>query len=321
MRRRDLVVLLAAASLRVSIGRADGKPPIVGLLIPDNAIETDNLEAALRRAGIDPGTGVQIETLAAAGDYERLPQLAAEFVNRRVSVIRATALAAALAAKAATTQIPIVFSVGVDPVELGLVKSYNHPGGNLTGVYLPFATADAKRLQLLHQLVPQARVVGVLVNPKNGGAEGVERQLRAAAPTLGIDLRVAEIRGPDDLAPAFADFAQHGAAAVFEANDRLLNHTWTGRIVALADAHRLPVMGVEAGQTAAGLLACYGADVDEGNRDVDAYVVRVLRGAKPADLPVQVPTKFELVINLKTAKALGLSVPQSLLAQANEVIE
>ncbi len=320
MRRRDLVILLAASSLRVSIGRADDKAPIVGLLMPDNAIETENLEAALRRAGIDPGTGVQIKTLAAAGDYERLPQLATEFVNRRVTVIRATGEAAALAAKAATTEIPIVFGVGLDPVELGLVKSYNRPGGNLTGVYLPFAAADAKRLQLLHELVPQARVVGVLVNPKNRDAEGVER-LRAAAPTLGIDLRVAEIRGPDDLAPAFADFAQHRAAAVFEATDRLLNHTWTGRIVALANAHRLPIMGVEAGQTAAGLLACYGADLDEARRIEDTYVVRVLKGAKPADLPVQVPTKFKLVINLKTAKALGLSVPQLVLALADEVIE
>ena len=320
MRRRDLVILLAAASLRVSIGRADDKAPIVGVLAPD-AIETEDLEAALRRAGIDPGTGVQIETLSAAGDYERLPRLAAEFVNRRVSVIRATGEAAALAAKAATTEIPIVFSSGLDPVELGLVKSYNRPGGNLTGVYLPFAAADAKRLQLLHQLVPQARVVGVLVNPKNRDAEEVERQLRAAAPTLGIELRVAEIRGPDDLAPAFADFAQHRAAAVFEATDRLLAHAWTGRIVALADAHRLPVVGVEAGQTAAGLLACYGADIDEARRVEDSYVVRILKGTKPADLPVQVTTKFDLVINLKTAKRLGLTVPPLIMAQANKVIE
>ena len=202
-----------------------------------------------------------------------------------------------------------------------MVKSYNRPGGNLTGVYLPFAAAEAKRLQLLHQLVPRARVVGVLVNPKNRGTEEVERQLRAAALTLGIDLRVAEIRGPDDLAPAFADFAQHRAAAVFEANDRLIDHAWTGQIVALADAHRLPVVGVEAGQTAAGLLACYGADLNEGHREMDAYVARILKGAKPADLPVQVTTKFDLVINLKTAKALGLTVPDTVLARADEVIE
>ena len=327
VRRRAFVGGGLGAALVLWSGRvrADDPVPVVGRLFSGSqadALTSERIMAtALRQAGVVPGKDVMIEEWIADGHYDRLPELAADLLRRKPAVILASASPSVIAAKAATNDIPIVFSTGLDPIKAGLVSNFNRPERNVTGAYLPFIATEAKRMQILHELLPQARSVGVLVNPSNADAEDVKAILRAAAPAMGLDLRFAETKTEGDLVPAFEGFARDRADAVFETTDQLLDGSWTDRIVALAEAHHLPVVGVERVRVATGLLASYGADPDEAYAQQGTYAARILKGAKPGDLPVVQIAKFVLAINMKTAKALGITIPPTLLARADEVIE
>jgi putative ABC transport system substrate-binding protein len=267
------------------------------------------------------GRDVAIEYRWAEEQYDRLSALAAELVQRRVAVIAVGgAPLGPLAAKAATRTIPIVFAVGVDPVEAGLVASLNRPGGNLTGIHYLSTVLGPKRLEVLHQLAPMATVVAVLVNPSNPNAEPQVRDLQEAARTLGLQLHVLYASTEHDLEAAFEKLVQAQAGALVVGGDGFFNDR-RKQLAALATRHTMPTIYQDREFAAAGGLASYGDNLAVGYRVAGTYVGRILRGEKPADLPIQQSTRVELVINLKTAKALGLTVPPTLLASANEVIE
>jgi len=259
-----------------------------------------------------------IEYRWAADCYDRLPALAADLVQRRVAVIAANDTDSALAAKAATAAIPIVFRTGTDPVGLGLVASFNRPGGNLTGVSFFAGRLGAKRLSLLHDIAPRAAVVGMLTDSTAPTAEIQVGEVQDAARTIGLKLLVVKAGTEGEIDAAFATLAQQGAGALLVGASALFGGVRVGQIVALAAQYRMPA--IYAGRVTGGLIS-YGADDAGSNRQVGIYTGRILKGAKPADLPVQQSIKFELVINLKTAKALGLEIPSGLLAIADEVIE
>jgi putative ABC transport system substrate-binding protein len=264
---------------------------------------------------------VTVDYRFADGHYDRLPAMAAELAKRRVTVLVAGGgNLAAQAAKAATNDIPIVFNTGGDPVKTGLVESLNHPGGNITGVSMVFSELSAKRLSFLHQLAPNARLVGVLVNPNYPDAEQQLRDLQNASETLKQPIHVVRASSSDTVDGAFTEIASRRADALLVGNDPYLESLQV-QIVALAARYALPAIYDARGFVGAGGLASYGASLAEAYRQVGLYVVRILKGDKPADLPVLQPTKFELVINLKTAKTLGLKVPDTLLTTADEVIE
>jgi putative tryptophan/tyrosine transport system substrate-binding protein len=263
---------------------------------------------------------VTIEYRWAEGQYDRLPALAAELVRSQVTVIAATSTPAALAAKAASSTIPIIFTAGTDPVAIGLVGSLSRPNGNLTGVSNYLSVLGAKRVELLRQLVPTAAALGMLVNPTYPDAEQQANDVAKAASNFGQRVHVVNASIESEITGAFATLVQVRASALLVASDAFfVSHR--DQIVALAGRHAMPVLYPWREAVVAGGLMSYAPDVGDGYRQAGIYVGRILKGVKPADLPVVQPTKFDFLINLKTAKALGLTIPDKLLALADEVIE
>jgi putative tryptophan/tyrosine transport system substrate-binding protein len=325
MRRRDLIAAFgAAAVLRpVTAGAQQTPIPVVGVLIAGPAEpfgkQLDGFRQGLSETGYREGKNVAIEPRWAEADIGRLPALAHELVARNVAVIAAMSGHSALAAKAATTTIPIVFYNGFDPVELNLVSSLAHPGGNLTGVAGFFGQLMSKRVEFLRELVPDVAAFGFIHNPQNPAAASQARDTREAARSFGIEIIAAEAANDEEIAPAFAALAGKVKGLVLGA-DPLFGRR-RDEVVALAAEHRLPTIYYDRQFAEAGGLISYGDSLVDAWRQVGVYVGKVLNGARPADLPVAQPTKFGLVINLNTAKALGLTVPQLLLQRADEVIE
>jgi putative ABC transport system substrate-binding protein len=303
------------------VARAQQAMPVIGVLHPQSAefFEIEPFLQDLKEIGYVEGQNVLIEYHWAESQLDRLPALAADLVRRRVAVIVTSGAAATLAAKAATTTIPIVFTTGVDPVARGLVASLNRPGANLTGSTILTAELEPKRLQLLRELVPNAARFGVLVDPALPTYQLVLADLQAAAHTLGLQLVVVNARTDTDLETAFTTFSQQRVGAVFVGNSSSY-HRRKEQLAALATRHALPAIYPFREYALAGGLMSYGTSIKVLHQVV-IYTGRILRGEKPADLPVQQVTKLELVINLKTAKALGLTIPETLLATADEVIQ
>jgi len=324
-RRRDFIALLGGAAAWPLAARAQQAAlPVVGFLHGASAeavhFQVVAFIQGLSQIGYVVGKNVTIEYRFANGQYDRLPALAAELVRRPAAVIAAVNPVAALAAKQATTSIPIVFSLGSDPVKDGLVVSLNRPGGNITGATFFANLLDAKRLDLLHQLVPSAHVVAMLFNPRNAEAELQKSNAQEAARVLGLQLFFVQASTEAEIDDAFASLVKQRAGAILVAGDSALG-SYTDQILKLAARYALPTSTTIREQAAAGYLMSYGASITETLRQAGNYVGRILKGEKPGDLPVQQPTKFEFVINMRTAKALGLDVPASLQLLADEVIE
>jgi putative ABC transport system substrate-binding protein len=325
--RREFLIALGGTALLWPIAtRAQQKAmPVIGYLNSGSPGTTAPFVAAFRQGlsetGYVEGQNVAIEYRWAEGHYDRLPTLAADLVGRKVDLIAASGgIVSARAAKSATATIPIVFVSGDDPVATGLVASLARPGGNLTGVSFLVVELNPKRLELLSELVPEAKVIALLVNPNNSNAERIMREGREAARAKGVQLPILKAGTENEIDAAFASLAQLHAGALLVGNDPFFNSR-RERLVALASRHAVPAIYEGRESAAAGGLVSYGPSFTAVYRQVGSYVGKILKGAKPADLPVQQPTKFELVINLKTAKALGLTVPQAILARADEVIE
>ena len=324
MKRRQFITLLGgAAAWPLRASAQQGTMPIIGYLSARSP-QTDDLMLSAFRHGLHEGgyiegRDVTIELRWAQGRTDQLPALAADLVSHRVTVIAATGTSAVLAAKAATTMVPIVFSIGGDPVKLGLVASLNRPGGNLTGVCQFANVLQAKRLGLLHDLVPTASIIHVLVNPIFPDVETQLRDTRVAAEELGQQIQVLKASNQEEIDAAFATLAQERAVALLVAASPYF-FTRGDQIIALAARHSLPTMYFRRELVEAGGLMSY-ASTNETYRQLGNYAGKILSGVRPADLPVVQSTKFELVINLKTAKALGLPMPDRLLALADRVIE
>jgi putative tryptophan/tyrosine transport system substrate-binding protein len=298
--------------------------PVVGFLGGSSLAERRPLLVAFRQALTEAryieGQNVAIEYRWAEGQYDRLPALAADLVRRQVAVIFAGDGPSALAAKAVTTTIPIIFNTGIDPVQVGLVTSLSRPGGNLTGVNLIAGPLPAKQLGLLHELVPAAKTIAVLINPKNANAEHDAATVQEAARAMGVQILVMRAVAENDFETVFATLARERAGALLVNSDVFFTSR-RDQLVALASRHTLPLMSAWREFPLAGGLISYGPSLSAAYRQIGAYTAKILNGAKPADLPVVQPTTFELVINLKTAKALALSVPLHLEQLADEVIE
>jgi putative tryptophan/tyrosine transport system substrate-binding protein len=324
MRRREFIAGLGgAAAWPMVAGAQQPAMPVIGVLstAPSGSYYVPPaFFQGMGQAGYAESQNLVIEYRWAEEHNDRLLALAADLVRRRVAVILATSTPAALAAKAATATIPIVFVAGVDPVASGLVASLNRPGGNATGIVNLGALLAPKRLQLLREVIPDAAAFGVLADPGASGTQFLIPDLQAAARTLGRQLVVAYAGTESDLETAFASFSQQRVGAVLISNANFFNRR-TGQLAALATRHGLPAIFPFPEQALAGGLMSYGSSVSDTGHQLGIYTGRILKGEKPADLPVQQPTKFELVINLKTAKALGLTIPETLLATADEVIQ
>ncbi len=325
MRRRDVMMGLGIAVALPAIARAQQTLPAIGFLStrsPDEAtIHTDAFRGGLQETGYVEGSSIAIEYRWAKGDYAKLPSFAADLLSRPLALLVAAGDPAALAAKAATPAVPVVFLVGGDPVQEGLVTSMNRPG-TTTGINFFTGDLGGKRLELLCAMVPSARVVGLLVNPRFG-AETAERQrqeVATAAKELSRELVVQEATTDAGIEAAFAAFAKAGVAGLIVQNDPFFDSR-RSHIVALAASNRLPGIFHIREYPADGGLMSYGASLSDAYRQLGVYAGKVLRGTKPNDLPVLRPTRFELVINTKTAKALALTVPQSMQIAADELIE
>jgi putative tryptophan/tyrosine transport system substrate-binding protein len=326
MRRRDFITLLGSAATWPLAARAQqGALPVIGFLSGEspgeNSFVVEAFRQGLKESGYVEGQSVTIEYRWADSQNDRLPALAADLVRRQVTLIFAGGVTAGpLAAKAATSKIPIVFAIGGDPVKIGLVASLARPEANVTGV-TNFAHATVtKRLELLHELVPKATMIAALVNPSNPNTPGDLTDLQQAAAVLGLQLSTVNAAKDSDFDPAFASVARQRVDALFVENDTFFVSR-RASIARLAARHALPTIYGNRLYIEAGGLMSYGASSTYQNRQAGIYAGRILMGAKPADLPVLLPTKFEFVINLKTAKALGLDFPVKLHAFADEVIE
>ncbi|MFI4947365.1 MAG: ABC transporter substrate-binding protein [Alphaproteobacteria bacterium] len=326
MNRRDLVTLAILGTFAGPRGTGAQQPglPVIGYLSPQPpeaaAPEVAAFRDGLQAAGFVEGSNAAIEYRWGNNEYDRLPMLAADLVARNARVIFAESVVATTAAKAATPTIPIVFIVGPDPVALGLVASLGHPGGNITGVAILFRELWPKRLELLHELVPKAGAIGVLVNPANPLNASNTNNLQAAAKTLGLRLDVLQASTEHDIDLALATIQERRLDALLVSDDPFLGSRHA-QLVALTARDRVPAIYAFRRYVDAGGLISYGPSLVAAHRICGDYAGRILKGANPAELPVQQSTKFELVINLKTAAALGLAVPPSLLARADDLIE
>ena len=326
MKRREFITLLGGAAMAWPLAaRAQQQAlPVIGFLNQEASELTENNVTGFRKglseSGFVENQNVTIEYRWAEARYERLPQLAADLVERKVAVIASAFFPATLAAKAATSTIPIVFMSGVDPVAAGLVASLSRPGGNLTGLSNYNTRLVAKRFELLHQAVPRADAVAVLVNPKTPVAQTIEAEARTAAQALGLHMDLLAASTEDEIDTAFRAAIQRGVGALLVGGDGYFNSR-RAQFIALAARHRLPASFDRKEIAMAGGLMSYGMNNFDMYRQVGIYTGQILKGAKPADLPVQQPTKVELVVNLKTAKSLGLELPTSVLLSADEVIE
>jgi putative ABC transport system substrate-binding protein len=323
MRRRDFISIVGGA-VACPLASAAQQPamPVIGFLSslsPDGqAPMTRGYLQGLAETGFVEGRNVTIEYRWASGQYDQLPAMVADVISRHVSVIDAVAGSApGLAAKAATTTIPIVFQTGSDPVRDGLVSSINRPTGNITGVTRLGTTVEPRRLELLHELVPSAPVIFFLVNPTNPAADHQQQEVQDAAKSLNLNIDVMKASTESELLAVFENLSQK-RSAVLLATDPFLDGSL---LLTLAAHYRIPVGHFDRNRVVAGALMSYGANLVDSFRQVGVYTGRILKGAKPTDLPIMQPTKLELVINLKTVKALGLAVPQMLRATADEVIE
>jgi len=323
MRRRAFITLLGGAAAWPLAARAQqAGVALVGLLssIHQDDREISAVRQGLKEAGYIEGRNVAIKYRSAGGRFDRLPGLAAELVADQVAVIIALSPSAALAAKAATATIPIVFGTGADPVELGLVSSLNRPGGNVTGVTYLINTLGAKRLELLRELVPSAKVIGVLINPRNPTSQSQTADVQAAARAHGIELMIENASSDRDIDAAFTSFVQHHVNAVIMGADSLFLSR-REQLVELATRHALPTIYYLREFADIGGLVSYGASISDAYRLAGGFAGRILKGEKPADLPVEQAVKFEFAVNLKTARALGLTVPLIMQMTADEVIE
>jgi putative ABC transport system substrate-binding protein len=325
MRRREFIAFLGSVAAAWPLAALGQKPlPVIGFLnsgSPDTFAPVVNaFLQGLKEAGYVDGQNVAIEYRWANGQYDRLAGLVDDLVRRRVSVIAATSTPANLVAKAATTTIPIVFTTGGDPVQLGLVASLGRPGGNITGVTQMTGEVAPKRVELAHELVPQASVFGLLINPTNPLAENVKRDSQAAALKLGLQLNAQHATTDAELDEAFTAFREMHVGAVVIGTDAFFNNR-VEQLAALAIRNSVPAVYEYHQFVAAGGLASYGGSIIDSYRLAGGYVGRILKGEKPADLPVQQASKIELLLNLKTAKTLGITVPQSVQNRADEVIE
>ena len=327
MKRREFISLLGGVAAWPLTARAQqAAMPVIGFLHSASAAAFAAALAAFRKglsdAGYVEGQNVAIEYRWAEGQNDRLPTLAAELVRRRVAVIVTPgSTVATLAAKAATATIPIVFSVGTDPVKIGLVASFNRPGGNATGINDFGVGLGAKRLGLLHELLPRAARFGVLVNPDNPlVTESIVAELQTAAQAIGRQIEVVAARTNGDIDTAFATLVEKRADALLPSPDPLFV-TRRVQLITLAVRHALPALYHRRELAEAGGLMSYGSDLPDQYRQAGVFVGRILKGEKPSEMPVQLPTRFEFVVNLQTAKTLGVTIPTTLLARADEVIE
>jgi len=328
MKRREFITLLGGTAATWPLAARAQQPPampvpVIGFLRNSTRDDSVELLAAMRQglkqSGYVEGKNLAIEYRFADNQLDRLPAMAADLVDGQVAAIIASGNAASLAAKAATKTIPVVFSTGDDPIQIGLASSLARPGGNVTGVsFLTGGTLAAKRLDLLHQLMPTVVTIAYLSNPNNRSRQ--LREVRKAAEALGLQILVLSVDSERDLEAAFARLGQQRAVALLVGADSLF-FSLRERLVSLAARQALPTMYYLREYAAAGGLMSYGASITDSIRQVGIYAGGVLKGAKPADMPVVLPTKFELVINLTTAKALGLEVPLSLLIRADELLE
>ena len=327
MRRREFITLLGGAAAWVSPARAQEPRRVIGVLagfgFPSvwSVVAMPAFFQGLKDAGFVEGRNINIEIRQVAdGDYDRLPSLAAELVGRDVAAIFAADLPSAFAAKAATKTIPIVFATGADPVKVGLVDSFSRPKGNLTGTSLIISVLGPKRVELLHELLPTANTIALLANPGNVNIKTDEPEIRAAADGLKQHLEVLTASTESDLEAAFATMVQHRVGSLIVMPDPFFISRGK-QLVALAARHAMPAIYPLRIFADLGGLMSYGGGLVDLYQQAGIYVGKILNGAKPADLPIQQSTKVELVINLMTAKALGLTIPPSLLARADEVIE
>ena len=326
LRRRDLLILVAGASAaRPFAAFAQAKKPVIGLLGTSSADESSNvtnaLRAGLNESGFVEGQNLTIEYRWAHGSDDRLPALAGELVQRKVAlIVTSGGEPAALAAKAATKAIPVVFVVNGNPITIGLVDSLSKPGGNATGMSLIAPMLDAKRLEILHEMVPSTPLVAAMVNPDYADTDYQVGNLETAANERKQKLDVMNVQNETSLESAFAKVIDEKAGALLVASDPLFIRLHK-QVVALATRNKIPAIYESREFVAAGGLASYGASIAAAYRGAGAYAGRILKGANPADLPIQLPTTFELVVNLKAAKAIGLEISPTFTARADEVIE
>jgi putative ABC transport system substrate-binding protein len=323
MKRRDFIRLFGGAAAWPLAARAQpAATPLIGVLSggPPGSYESPAFLQGLRQVGYVEGRNVSIEYQWADGQYDRLPALAAELVRRRVSVIHTFGLPASVAAKMATTAIPIVFQIGANPVELGLVASLTRPGANVTGVTSLAGELNVKRLQLITEAVPAARVVAAIVNPSEPNSGNLARNLQEAARTLGIELHVLPVSAEGDFEPAFKAMQDRGVGALVISPDAVLGSRPAERAARLL-RDRVPAISASRDFALAGGLMSYVPDEMDSPRAAGIYAGRILKGDKPGDLPVQQATRFILTINLKAAESLGITFPTGLLVRADEVIE